>query len=277
MKNQCLITLTKDEDLHDPDYDGEDQEDLKLVRIKSRGKKKNRRPKSLAWQFYERTDDGVTYLCKFCGAPIKSTYGTTTAMLNHVKKQHPKAYREGVELQNRAPEPTELDDEIKEKPKRGIIWKYFNSHDDDGTATCRTCGESVAAKVGKTMPLTAHLKKQHPDLHLLVKSTWKDQQLKVARQKLLRAVPTDVLESNEVFQEMSAAAVKSSPVWTIFKAVEGSGQVSNDKTSFFFVTNKEANQLECLSLASISKPGLIFVRWPEAIFLVVCDSSMNEL
>ena len=108
------------------------------------------------------------------------------------------------------------------KTKRSFIWSYFAPMESDESAMCFSCGDAFKTKAGNTTTLISHLRFKHPEVYEQVKVSQNEEHLVKARQKLLEVVPKslDVFSQDRIGEaplEMSQLAVRSSPIWTIFK------------------------------------------------------------
>ena len=228
-----------DDDDADADYKAEKKSSGETHR-----KKRKKEHQSLAWNFFVRLNDSLAK-CTVCGAQIRGKRGSTTGMLTHVKSLHKDVYLAAASEQGitepvvkRKPkvkvkveeEGGDEDDEPKRgrppKIKRSFVWSYFVPVENDQAAMCFTCGDVFKAKAGNTTNLISHLRFKHPDVYEQVRVSQNEEHLVKARQKLLDVVPKSLNifsgdGSSEEPLEMSPMAVKSSPVWTIFKPDDG--------------------------------------------------------
>ena len=230
-----------DVDVDDDDGDADYQAERKTPGDKQR-KKRKKEHQSLAWNFFVRLNDSLAK-CTVCGAKIRGKRGSTTGMLTHVKSLHKDVYlaaagEQGIaeavvkrkpKVKVKVEEGDEEDEPKRGRPpkiKRSFVWSYFVPVENDQAAMCFTCGDVFKAKAGNTTNLISHLRFKHPDVYEQVRVSQNEEHLVKARQKLLDVVPKshNIFSedgSNGVPLEMSPMAVKSSPVWTIFKPDEG--------------------------------------------------------
>jgi len=222
----------------DDDPDFEEGTDL-AARDKSKSNQKPKaRQQSMAWQFFEKLNDSAAK-CNMCGAELRAKRGSTTGMLGHLKSLHRDVYVKAtteqgithVGLLRIKPKVEPFDGAeshqkmVRPKPKRSLIWNYFVPVENDEAAMCFSCGDICKTTAGNTTTLISHLKLKHPDNYEELQLSQNEEHLVKARQKLLGAAPKSLSifsddGSAKAVQEMSQEAVKSSPVWTIFKQTE---------------------------------------------------------
>ena len=236
------------EDGNDDDVDDDDDDDVDYQveeKKPAREKQQKRRKKehqSLAWKFFVRLNDSLAK-CTVCEAKIRGKRGSTTGMLTHVKSLHTDVYlaaagEQGltdVELKRKPRVKVKVEggaDEVEAKrgrppkTKRSFIWSYFAPMESDESAMCFSCGDAFKTKAGNTTTLISHLRFKHPEVYEQVKVSQNEEHLVKARQKLLEVVPKslDVFSQDRIGEaplEMSQLAVRSSPIWTIFKPEQG--------------------------------------------------------
>ena len=229
-----------DEDDEEPDEDEEDddgsefQDELEPQegrRAKGGGAKKSKKV-SLAWVFFKRLSESKCE-CTICKHQLSCAKGTTTSLINHLRGCHPDAYFKAAASQDvQVAQPSRFKREPRKVvQKRSMIWNYFAPVESEEAAQCLTCEEVCKVPSGCTSNCIVHLKKRHPELFQEMQVSRNEQHLARTRKKIIRTAPKDLDESQEVSQEMSEAAVKSSPVWMVFKAEEADDNEAKAKCS----------------------------------------------
>ena len=209
-------------------------------------KMKGPKTKSLVWKFFDRVGRTVSR-CKVCKTELKADKGTTTSMHVHLKRFHSRVYMPALAVQgSRAalePKPVvklevdKVDGEVDSEPRKGrakvkrsLIWNYFEQLADTGSAKCNSCDKIIKTPDGSTSILGYHLRLKHSDEFEQLQQSRSEEDLLRARQKLMGPVPKSVTTADDDQESvktaiMSEAAVKSSPLWTIFKAEEGDDEL----------------------------------------------------
>ena len=114
---------------------------------------------SKVWNFAQKCDGFAK--CNSCLKPISTMGGTTTGIMNHVKRCHP----EEIDKHNKTIKNTsDSGSQITLKPDNrnklsSPVWNFAERY--DGFAKCKFCHKSVSIPSGSTTGIWSHVKSNH--------------------------------------------------------------------------------------------------------------------
>lgn len=164
----------------DPEENDEDLTDKPVKKESILPKACRTAQRSRAWDFFEDLPDDKA-VCQLCHKILSRVGGCTSALLKHLRSQHPdyESYKPLQEVKTEElllpvvqasddhplsysvpAEHVEEEEEEDMKPLKSFVWDYFlPSH--EGYATCRVCNKGMRIVNSSTTSLKRHLKARH--------------------------------------------------------------------------------------------------------------------